>query len=80
MADSLGDLLPKDRFQEPPEIKIIKSFVKEKYNYSPEVTIQTNQIVIGVNSAALAGTLRMDLHKLAGQCSTDKRLIIRMPA
>lgn len=80
MIKSIGDLLPKDKFQEPQEIRIIKNFVQEKYGYTPEIAIQTNQIMIGVNSASLAGTLRMDLHKLSKLCETDKRLVIKLVA
>jgi hypothetical protein len=78
MADSLGDLLTRSRFEEPSEIKIIKSFVQERYKSIPAVTVQQSLIIIGVPNAALAGTLRMHLHELQELCQTKKRLVIRI--
>ncbi len=78
MTDSIGDLLPKKRFDEPPEIEIIKKFVRDNYKVTPKVTINDNQIIIGVPDAALAGTLRMQLHELQAMCDTKKRLVIRI--
>lgn len=78
MTNALGDLLNKSQFEEPPEIRIIKQFVEEKFNSTPTVIIKENQIIIGVNGAALAGSLRMQLHKLQELCQTKKRLIIRI--
>lgn len=78
MADSLKNLLILAHFDEPAEIGIIKSFVYERYKIKPLVTIREKQIIIGVPSAALAGTLRMHLHELQVLCSTEKRLTIRI--
>jgi hypothetical protein len=78
MTDSLGDLLLNKSFDEPPEIQIIKEFVKEKYNVEPIVSVRQRDILIEVSSAALAGTLRMQLHKLQALCQTEKRLVIRI--
>ncbi len=78
MSDSLGDLLSQSRFTEPPEIKTIKSFVKDRFNSVPSVTIHQSQIIIGVSNAALAGTLRVHLHELQELCQTKKRLVIRI--
>ncbi|HSX27185.1 MAG TPA: hypothetical protein VLG25_00185 [Patescibacteria group bacterium] len=78
MTDSIGDLLGKRDFDEPAEIKIIKDFLKDKFQSSASVTIQTNQIIIGISSSALAGSLRMHLHELQKLCNTKKRLVIRI--
>jgi hypothetical protein len=78
MADSLGDILSKKQMDEPPEIGIIKQFLQDKFQATAVVTVHPNQIVIGVSSAALAGTLRMYLHHLRQLCKTEKRLIIRI--
>lgn len=80
MTDSLGDLLPKDRYQEPPEVRVIKDFVMEKFNQPVQVAVQPAQINIQVKSAALAGALRVHLHELVELCQTDKRLVIRITA
>ena len=78
MSDSIADLLGKRKFEEPPEIKIIQEFVESRYQVTPQVSITPQQIIIGVKSAALAGTLRPLLHQLQSECNTDKRLIIRI--
>lgn len=76
MTDAIGDLLPKRRFEEPPEVQIIKNFVMDKFQQPVGVTVQTTQILIQVKSASLAGALRMHLHELKQLCGTDKRLAI----
>lgn len=81
MADSLGDLLPKQRFEEPPEVRIIKDFVQTRYQQTVGVTMGQTQITIHVASAALAGTLRTQLHELSALCfgnQPPKRLILRI--
>lgn len=79
MSSNIGDILAgKGNFKEPPEIRIIKSFVNEKYKTLPQVIIQDTQIIIGVTNAALAGALRMHLHELKELCQTKKRLVIRI--
>ncbi|HTE22381.1 MAG TPA: hypothetical protein VK674_05060 [Candidatus Limnocylindria bacterium] len=78
MADALGDLLPRDRYDQPPEVQVIKDFVMEKYQQPVEVVVQPRQIIIQVKSAALAGALRMHLHELQEQCNTERRLSIRI--
>lgn len=78
MSDSLADILSNKQFSEPSEIGIIKDFIKEKFQSAASVTVQTNQILIIVSGAALAGSLRMHLHELQKLCNTDKRLVIRI--
>jgi hypothetical protein len=78
MTDSIGDLLQNRRIEEPPEIKIIQEFVESKYHITPQVMVNQQQIVIGVKSAALAGTLRPQLPQIKDLCQTDKRLVIRI--
>lgn len=77
MAQALADVLA-DRFDEPPEVRIIKSFVRQTYQQPVEVKIQPNQIIIMVKSSALAGTLRPQLHELKQLCNTDKRIMLRI--
>ena len=78
MSDSLADLLQKRGFEEPPEVRIIKSFIRERFGADASVTVQQRQIIIGVSGSSLAGALRMRLHELGKLCATDKRLIIRI--
>jgi len=78
MADQIKDLLPKRRYEEPPEVQTIKTFVMDKYQQPVGVTVQPNQILINVKSAALAGALRTHMHELQKLCQTDKRLVLRI--
>lgn len=77
MINSIGDLLPKKRFEEPPEVQIIKAFVNENYQQIVSVSVHSTQIIIHVKGSALAGVLRTRLHELQDLCQTDKRLVIR---
>ncbi len=78
MTDSLGDILGRERFVEPPEVGVIKSFLKENFEAGCRITVQPYQIIITVQGASLAGALRMRLHELQALCQTKKRLIIRI--
>ena len=78
MTESLADLLGKRDFEEPPEVAAIKKYIQDKYNAEVAVTMQTNQIIITVRSAALAGTLRLELHRLKAILETERRLMIRI--
>ena len=79
MTNSLGDIL-RDRAipQEPPEIAIIKRYLAEKYDATARVQVSDRVLIIGVNNASLAATLRLESHLLQEKCGTNKRLIIRI--
>lgn len=78
MSDSIADLLSKRDFDEPPEVRIIKDYVRKQFNVEVSVTIQQQYILIGVSSSALAGALRMHLHDLKKLTVSNKRLVIRI--
>ncbi len=78
MTDSIADLLGKRSYDEPPEVSIIKNFIRENFRSESSVAIKDRQIIITVQGAALAGTLRMHLHALKELCKTEKRLVIRI--
>jgi hypothetical protein len=78
MTHALGDLLPKDRFEEPPEVQIIKDFIQTTFQQPARITVQPALIVIWVRGAALAGALRPELYRLQQLCQTEKRLVIRI--
>lgn len=78
MTDPIGNLLPKRRYEEPPEVRIIKAFVLDTFQQPVAVAVQPTQITIQVKSAALAGALRVHLHELQELCHTEKRLVIRI--
>ncbi len=79
MSDSLGDLLAKRDFDEPSEIRAIKNYVRRYYNDAEvKVTMQPHTIVVAARSAALIGSLRLNLPKLEKAAATDKRILLRI--
>ncbi len=78
MADSLGDVLAKKNLREPSEILVIRTFLHENYQADCQISTNQRQIIIALNGASLAGTVRLRLHELQELCQTKKRLIIRI--
>ncbi len=76
--DNISNLFSNTRFTEPPEISIIKDFVLKTYDIAVKVLVKDNQVVIIVNSAALAGSLRPKLFELQKLCNTKKKFLIRI--
>jgi hypothetical protein len=75
---SLLDIMGDKDFGLPPEVAEIKAYVKRYFDKDAGVAIQKHAIVITVQSAALAGSLRPHMYKLQKQLNTEKRLIIRI--
>ena len=75
---SLFDILGAKDYDEPPEVAEIKNYVKREFGMAVAVTVQKHVLIIHVQSAALAGSLRPHLHKLAKKLNTEKKLIIRI--
>lgn len=78
MAESIESLLAGRKRSEPPEIAIVKEFVTNKFQYTPEVGLNERQVIITVKGSALAGALRLELIHLQELLQTSKRLIIRI--
>lgn len=76
--DNIGDILSGRKIDEPAEVQIIKRFIRETFKANSEVTIRTQQIIIGVSSASLAGALRVRLSELKALCDSNKRFVIRI--
>lgn len=77
--DSLFDILSKRDFDEPPEIKAIKGYIREHFKESAGVQVRERDIVITVRSSALAGALRTRAYDIMKLLETnDKRLIFRI--
>lgn len=77
MTKSLADIMA-NKWDEPPEIKAIKSYIKDTFQSNVAVAINNNQIAINVQSSALAGMLRMHILDLQKAAKTDKKLVIRI--
>lgn len=77
--ESLQDLLGKYSPKEPPEVQAIKQYIEAEFKAPCTVALQGERaIVITVNSAALANTLRFHVTKLQAACDTKKRILLRI--
>jgi hypothetical protein len=77
--EQLGDLLRNRAMPEmPDEIAAAKKFVAEQFNASCTVSLQGNNLIITVQSAALASMLRLRTLQLRAACKTTKRLVLRI--
>ncbi len=76
--DNLADILRQRDFDEPPEVRAIKDYVRRHYDAEVKVTVQPHAIVVAARSAALIGSLRMNLPKLQKAASTEKRILLRV--
>lgn len=76
--DSLFSILTHKNFDEPPEVASIKKFVNDNYHQTVTVTLREKEIIVGVSSAALAGTLRLRSPEMKRRCQLEKKLIFRI--
>jgi hypothetical protein len=76
--DGLGDILSRKDFDTPPEVRAIKDYVRRYYDADVNVTMQPHAIVISGRSAALIGSLRLNLPKLQAAANTEKRIMLRI--
>lgn len=78
MMDSLNDLLSNRNFDEPPEIAAIKRYVHDTYHAEVVVQLRDRDILLVVESAALAAQLRLSTAALQTAAATDKRITLRI--
>lgn len=78
MSFRIDDILKQKNFDQPPEVGAIKDYVQKNYKADCSVMVKDDTVVIVVPSAALAGTLRMELLALQKAAQTKKRLAIRI--
>jgi hypothetical protein len=76
--DGLGDILRRRDLDEPPEVRAIKEYVQRYYEKDVKVIMQPHTIIVSARSAALIGSLRMNLPKLQEAAATDKRIMLRI--
>jgi len=76
--DTISKLLENKSFNEPPEIKIIKKFVKDNFDDDCMVNISKFRITIIVGNSALAGAIKEKLQTLKNQLTTEKEISIRI--
>jgi hypothetical protein len=76
--DGLGDILSRRNLDEPSEVRAIKDYVRRYYDTDVKVTMQQHAIVVSARSAALIGSIRLNLPKLQEASGTDKRILLRI--
>lgn len=76
--DSLGSILGRKDFDEPPEVQAIKKYVQDEFKSEVSVMVRERDIVIGVSSAALANSLRLRSPDIKRRCQLTKRLTFRI--
>ena len=76
--DDLRNILQRRDFDEPPEVRAIKEYVRRYYDTEVRVTMQQHAIVVSARSAALIGSIRLNLPKLQAAANTDKRILLRI--
>lgn len=78
MSQSLQDILGARTPNEPPEIAIIKQFIRDEFKAECNVIVKPQAIIIQVRSSSLGGALRPHLRDIKDACQTDKRVTIRI--
>lgn len=78
MTESLGNILNKKSYGEPPEIAKIKNFVREIIGTEPRVSIKSNTYFVTVPNASAAGALRVHIYKLERDLGQGKRVVLRI--
>lgn len=76
--ESIGDLLGRFPRAEPDEVGAIKDYIAKEFNAPASVTVQPNALIISVQSASLANTLRLRIPILQKVANTSKRLVLRI--
>ena len=75
--DNLGTILSTRDFAEPPEIRLVKDYVKTEFNSEVSVTIREKVIIIHAPDAALSATLRLHGPRIKKLLDTNKRLVFQ---
>jgi hypothetical protein len=76
--DSIGDVLGKYKIEQPDEVTAIKDYIAKEFNVDASVAVQANSLIISVQSASLANTLRLRTPALQKIANTSKRLQFRI--
>lgn len=77
--DSIADLLKgRSTPHEPEDSRLLKAYVLEHYKTPVQVVLSDHHLTLVVPSAALAGTLRMELPRMIAACKVTRKLHIRI--
>lgn len=76
--ESLQEILSKKQFSPPNEAKLIKDYIKRRYESSCTVTVRKDGLTITVANSALAGSLQLEKPRIIKACSIKGKLFIRV--
>jgi hypothetical protein len=76
--DSLGSILGGKNLEEPPQSICIKRYVETEFKARVGVQVRERDIIISVQSAALANTLRLRGPDIKRHCQITQRLTFRI--
>lgn len=74
--DNLQNLLNQKKYSEPPELRLLKTYIKEQFASEVLVKSDNNTIIITAPNSALASRLHSDILKLQDISKTDKKIKI----
>lgn len=77
MGSDIGEILSKRAAPEPSEFGIIRKFIQEKFDETPNLQVAGSAIIISVPGSALAGTLRFHMDELRLLLPKEAQLIIK---
>ncbi len=77
MGSDIGEILSKRAAPEPSEFAVIRKFIQEKFDETPNLQVVGSAIIISVPGSALAGTLRFHMDELRLLLPKETRLIIK---
>ncbi len=78
MANSLGDILGKQNYAEPPEVARIKEFVQAEVGIIPRVAMTKEVFFVSVPSASAASTLRFKLFQLQRELGHSRKIVLKI--
>jgi hypothetical protein len=78
MSDSIADLLARKDFDEPAEMRAIKTFVRDVFDEPCEVLLRDRDIVVTVSSSSLANALRLKMNDLRKAAKIERRIVLRI--
>lgn len=76
--ESVADVLGKYKPQNPDEVLAIKHYIEKEFNTGANVRLSNDVIIVTVNSASLANTLRLRINQLRSAADTKKRILFRI--
>lgn len=77
--DDLRNILLSKNWDEPPEIRDIKDFVRRRWKSEVKVSLRgAAEIIVCSPSAPLIASLRNNLPELMRAVQTDKKIILRI--